>query len=460
LLETLTISLAMPIFDLHAHYSFKPANSKNYSTRRLPDPDHWSERFKKKDEYKDLVNILDKTVVKSSQLHGNAATKGAYKIICNGLYPLERGFVINSLKGVVSMLTGYSRDVLKELKSKERSYFFLLENEYLNLLQNQNKTLSEEGNRYRLIDSFEEILKHSGQGNKDLLILNSIEGIHCLAEDVFDKNGKPENILKAEEKFRLKPGTRNGNTVFEEYIDNISKGIERIKFEWKHTPFFVTFAHHYYSHISGHAPSISGFVSVIASQKGSITLSRTQDQIISQEYFQIGIHKWGYKLLRDLLARRIDGKGNCRRILIDIKHMSPKARLEYYQFLRQYCVERDDQIPIVCSHAGVSGRREIAKGVNDFKLQRGEKKSSQYFYNGVINLFDDEIKEIIDSDGIIGLMVDERRMIGDKIPPEANMSNKQFADFTRQNSKCLNHMNKLKQKKEWERSVQFEKRRN
>ncbi len=440
----------MPIFDLHAHFSFKPANSKNYSTQRLPDPDHWSERFKKKKDYRDIVNLLDKTVVKSSQLNGNAATKGSYRIICNGLYPLERDFIVNAFKQPLSMLTGYSVETLNELKKKERSYFFILEREYLNLLQNQKRPLSEKGNFYHLVDSFDHIKTVLKKKKNDLCILNSIEGIHCLAEDVFKSNGKPENILIAEEKFRLKKETRTGDSVFERYIDKLSEGIDRIKFEWKHTPLFITFSHHYYNHVAGHSPSISGFVKLVAPQNGKITLEKNENLTRTQEFFHIGIHKWGYKLLRDLLARRKEGKGTCRRVLIDIKHMSPRARLEYYQFLRQFNIEREDHVPIMCSHAGVSGRREIAKLNAKFDLQSGEKTRSQYFYNGVINLFDDEIEEIINSDGIIGLMVDERRMIGEKLPPEANMNKKQFNDFTKEISRCLNAANKLKHKQKWE----------
>ncbi|MEZ4789491.1 MAG: hypothetical protein R2811_05680 [Flavobacteriales bacterium] len=65
----------MPLFDLHSHFSFKPANS--YSTADvLPDVDHWNERKK---EWLGFSAALANEVVKSSQLHGNAATEGGFQ---------------------------------------------------------------------------------------------------------------------------------------------------------------------------------------------------------------------------------------------------------------------------------------------------------------------------------------------------------------------------------------------
>ncbi|MBK8881392.1 MAG: membrane dipeptidase [Bacteroidales bacterium] len=98
------------------------------------------------------------------------------------------------------------------------------------------------------------------------------------------------------------------------------------------------------------------------------------------------------------------------RILIDIKHMSLVSRRQYYKM-----VERG--IPIIMSHGGVTGVSYNSMPIVKCELT-GKCAKVEYFkpaglmntnFNPwSINLYDEEIPIILESDGIIGLNLDER----------------------------------------------------
>ncbi len=105
--------------------------------------------------------------------------------------------------------------------------------------------------------------------------------------------------------------------------------------------------------------------------------------------------------MHELLA-----KDNGRRVLIDIKHMSIKARKEYYKMLESHNrLNSNDQIPIVCSHTGMSAYKTIKASARRKDKPRKMKKSS--FNNWAINLSDEEVNIIADTGGLIGIMVDK-----------------------------------------------------
>ena len=104
-----------------------------------------------------------------------------------------------------------------------------------------------------------------------------------------------------------------------------------------------------------------------------------------------------------------------KRILIDIKHMSLESRKQFYDILeREYISER---IPILISHGGVTGVSWDNKPVVCRKKYREWRKVRYFQPKGLmgtkfnpwsINLYDEEIKKIVESDGLIGLNLDER----------------------------------------------------
>ncbi len=161
-----------------------------------------------------------------------------------------------------------------------------------------------------------------------------------------------------------------------------------------------------------------------------------------------------------------------KRIYIDVKHMDVRSRLDYYLLHDSLVKATGDTIPIIYSHGAVSGKKlkvayytsvsplmddygEIInpksfyedlfynythrncglikdygdkeedrewfkeKGMDDPEISledikltnsKDDQATVGWFYPWSINLFDEEIPEIYNSDGIIGVMADERTL--------------------------------------------------
>ncbi|HLF63769.1 MAG TPA: hypothetical protein VI603_08450 [Saprospiraceae bacterium] len=438
------------LFDFHVHFSFKPANSANFTSGTEPDPDHWRERLGM--DHFSLASLGEKTVIKSSQINGNACTLGLHRVLCNGLYPLERGFIRNSIINSISTLTGFSLKSLRDLESCRSSYFAALEQEYHNLLAHQNDpTFSKHGNVYMLVNSFQEIMQNINTDTNILNILNSVEGGHAFAGDIRDANGIVVDIMAAEKrhiKSLFNGGA--GDIDFKQYITLLAQNIDHVKSQWAHIPFFVGLSHHYYNHLAGHSPSLTTVVNTALSQYGSTVDQNDTTKTI--DVFWLGIHPWGQGILNKLLSRITANGSPTRRVLIDIKHMSPQARLDYYGILdRMIQNNPGERVPIIVSHTAVSGRRDTRRSIdNDYVMFDDEKDNCRFFYSGfgetlthrfegIINLFDDEIVRIVNSDGLIGLMIDERRIMGRFLPPESGFDKKsEFNKIAKKSGKALN----------------------
>ncbi len=135
------------------------------------------------------------------------------------------------------------------------------------------------------------------------------------------------------------------------------------------------------------------------------------------------------------VIRRCYDTTSGQRILIDIKHMSLSGRQQFYAWKRADPELRD--VPIVASHAGVTGlpwaydQRKaywdeerflpsLGQWAIDYRkpagLSLGRLESN--FNPSTINLFDEDIREIIASGGLIGLMLDQRQLGVNKKPFE------------------------------------------
>ncbi|MCY7349128.1 MAG: hypothetical protein LH606_00440, partial [Cytophagaceae bacterium] len=114
-------------------------------------------------------------------------------------------------------------------------------------------------------------------------------------------------------------------------------------------------------------------------------------------------------------------------VLIDIKHMGLKSRLDFYDYRRA----KGYALPIIASHMGVTGY-----SVDEWKSALGEAKlirlkasntpvvsvethrrtagewgvfNKTFTYNPwTINLMDEDIEEVLNSDGLIGISLDVR----------------------------------------------------
>jgi microsomal dipeptidase-like Zn-dependent dipeptidase len=124
-------------------------------------------------------------------------------------------------------------------------------------------------------------------------------------------------------------------------------------------------------------------------------VKRKTDQ---SEGLNTGFTPLGLKILKRLLD---DGGG--KRIYPDIKHMSARARNEYYALLDSDLPEFKN-IPVIVSHCACSGLKSSTNRI------QGNSAVAPKLNPLDINIFDDEIIRIAKSKGIIGLQLDERRI--------------------------------------------------
>lgn len=171
--------------------------------------------------------------------------------------------------------------------------------------------------------------------------------------------------------------------------------------------------------------------------KGSLPLYDYQEEKLEYPIFSLGINHFFYNGLggqanpfkplqnfvfrggkandesisplgKKVIQSMIDS-GDGRMIIPDVKHMSLKSRQWYYQLLKSEQA-KGNRIPVMFSHAAIAGMSE-----NDPKfLQKDKpKKYKDIIYNNwTINLSDEDIKMVHETNGLIGLILDRFRLIG------------------------------------------------
>ncbi len=360
--------------DLHCHPSLKPYSKSfkyNPTKQNALDPNRKNSiwHYSPPNFLEKLVNRLV-TLTKFTQTDLTALAKAKTKIVVVALYPFEKHFFgkeVLGIKGVtdvlVNLVASISQSRMDNIRSNE-NYFEDLVDEYNYYLQLHNQIQKIDGKiyTYRIVASFQDIeanLTQETESKKIINIILSIEGGHSFNTGlVMSKN------------------TANKNEVLRKVL--------AVK-NWKHRPLFLTFAHHFYNELCGHARSIS--ISL---------LKKNQNRGLNS-----GITELGYEVIKLLLD---NSKG--KRIPIDIKHMSTASRKAYYNLLdAKYA---NESIPIIASHAACNGKHSIVQWD-----KVGIKNHREWFADIDINFYDSELIRIAKSNGIFGIQLDERR-IGSK----------------------------------------------
>ena len=360
--------------DLHCHPSLKPySKSFKYSPTKQNALNagrknsiwHYSPpTFLEK-----LVNRIV-TLTKFSQTDLTALAKANTQTVVVSLYPFEKHFLTKRVwgwKGLTDVLVNLAASISQSRIDhvlRHEDYFQDLVDEYQFYLQLDNQVQQINGvtYTYRVVRNFQEIEQNNNLATPHRKIINivlTIEGGHAFNTGL-----------------KLDENTGVPTTVIEH--------VKKVK-TWEHKPVFITFAHHFYNELCGHARSI-----------GIKVLQKNQDRGLNT-----GITPLGYQVLALLLDNT-----NGNRILIDVKHMSRLARKEFYELVDTSYTSQ--QIPIIASHGGVTAHRSIdTPNVTDYP------DKTQWFNNTDINFYDDEIIRIAKSNGIFGIQLDERR-IGSK----------------------------------------------
>ncbi|WP_194767499.1 hypothetical protein [Tamlana sp. I1] len=416
-----------PIGDLHCHPSFKPTNNPEIK-------DIWT--YKNNSNTKDLfqgilgvsprrwlVNIFVKDLARYTQSNLDNCYEGNNRLLFLSIYPIERQFlkvdrpfststflqrlILGKVFGIklkldidsriFRILTGFSEDnvnyyLKNAYESEVVDYFDAdLKTEYQYL---KNSDLSSSSNisdencpSFQLVSNYEEYLELT---NKNIIAgIVTIEGMHALGQyktsDLFGI--KSINELQPEAQTQLK----------NHFITNVSRLKNKTEFEF--TPYFITFAHHFNNLLTGHAKSfgeaknksVPGFSNVFNQKKG----------------LDLGISDFG----KELIINHLLSKTNGQRILIDTKHMSLEARNDYNAIVKDFR-RRNDTVPIIISHTAINGISTRAKAAEKEDTNQLDKNS--YVSRWDINVTDEDIIDVFESEGIIGVCMHDGRMPGGK----------------------------------------------
>jgi microsomal dipeptidase-like Zn-dependent dipeptidase len=348
-----------PNFDFHIHPSFKTFLGA------LKEPD-------RKDCWKNVAFGANACIgILNSQSSLTQMKQGNVRLAVANVLSLERPLAKNFLLSVFNTLSPQLDDeIFRKVRNQNSnpedsfSYFDLMMAELIHLVNAQH---TDPNLKVKIIKSMAEFVND----DQTINLILAAEGGHNFYGEV-DK-GEQED---------------NQNAILRHL------GIFKRKNE-QFRMFYITLVHLYTSHLGNHAFAI---------------------KLITGREFKPagkGLTDLGKIFIREAL--RTSATEN--RILIDIKHMSLQSRLDFYKIRK----EEFPDVPIIASHIGVTGtsfRRNAIRFVDatmsvtlnevyfNFDLCKG--LANTYFNPWSINMYLEDIEEIVASGGLMGVSLDKR----------------------------------------------------
>jgi hypothetical protein len=373
----------MFFIDIHTHPTLKPFKRKE--PKNLFNFENYENFFKASNFFSRLLSKILKLITadipKYSQSNINSLYAGNFRVAIISLFSLEEEFKKSNILNeklsldMFSLTVGIQQKNLSEYNNKKENYFKQLECEYLFLLNNQN---SNNINNYKLVRNFKEIQKSIKLNKNEVCLINSIEGIQCLSGYDEINNFNSEELL----------------TTTKENI-NIIKN-------WEFPPFFITMNHHFWNGFSSHAPSVTRiFGKPIFNQKNKFK----------------GINEQGEEIIKYLMSQE-----NGKRILIDIKHFDAQSRKDFYKIVKKNKINA----PIICSHTGVNTYDSLDDIIKGYPFEKNKKS---YFHEWEINICKEDVVEIVDSGGLIGIQFDFKRLCGKGVKNKIKNDKKKILDL-------------------------------
>jgi hypothetical protein len=365
--------------DIHCHsglhpFAYKIAGKKRNNNVWDYDPPKDRQRDSKYPEY--------------TQADFTSMAKGGVKLIYVSIYPIEQGWFDPAI-----IKTGFLADMAAKIisrvpvkfinmvQSDDYKYFDFFTKEYDYLLDGSGKLHDVKDEDKNSVEKYKYVMLKPGDDINAILQDDHTIGVIVTAEGA-------QSFISGNEK-------NIENSSFK--LDETIKNIEDVK-KWDCPPFFISMSHHFYNGLCGHTRSLPAPASVLLKQ--TIGLNEP-------------INAKGKKVIDCLLALN-EFEGNGPRILIDTKHMSVAARQEYYAKVREFNDGKadPDKIPIVVSHTAYADNKSMTAAIEWPDTEENKYKASGRFNNWSINLSDDEIMEVFNSNGIMGLNFDERILAG------------------------------------------------
>jgi microsomal dipeptidase-like Zn-dependent dipeptidase len=355
------------IVDIHAHPTLRAYNSRFDAGQR----NIWEKTYNAAPETSigRWARMKSREILKESQANLNSYASAKARVVFDALYPLEKGFLdfrrvpklmLGRKAGdeILQAVTGFEAHQIQAMR-RSKDYFGELMGQYAFLSKGQGASPCGQ-HHYRLANNWSDVQDILKGDDHTIAVVVTIEGAHAFNCGL--------------------PHTRGyTGPVAQQLMENIGTAKA-----WRHAPFFVTFSHHFYNELCGHARSFKPGAYQAVNQKEGIG---------------DGFTPIGRQVAAALLSR-----DNGRRILIDVKHMSISGRKEYYAMLAEY-KRQGDHIPIVCSHTGMNDFATM--GASKRRKDKLRKNRGSHFHNWAINLSAEEIRLISQSGGMIGLMVDK-----------------------------------------------------
>lgn len=357
--------------DIHLHITMKPFfHGYPHTTKTIADI---IEHPKPSTGAGKVYAMATRYVASRSQASVGQMQKGKVRLAWAVLHPMEKEFFNMSPVARVWTRKKGRKDMMLVAAANTVEAYDHLKNEwdYFNILRKEYHYLCTEVEKEKRVSLIKDRSAWEQLPQKEDVIglAVSIEGGHSL-QDADMSRGKL-------------PGT--------EFIRRLESHIHEIK-QWEYAPVCMNLCHHFHNRLSGHAQSLNGIERFIL-----------LDQTYGKDH---GIWPAGWKAIHTLLD---DQSG--ARILVDTKHMSMRARQEYYRYLA--CSKPG--IPIICSHTGMNGYNTMEQSLR--KRDRNRKSKRSDLCRLSMNLSDEEIRIIYNSGGLIGLMMDKFRMGGYRMAP-------------------------------------------
>ena len=391
-----------------------------------------AKKFKRKGEFSPWTVIASnsknqekgKMGASYSQIDLVKCWNGNLRLTFNSLYPLERQFVVGMdptikedkwyhfmARGVLGH-SGLKRDLLQTVYMK-------IPDKVVDFFQSEDYDYWESLNREKdfvLLDSGKRIKKNEihvpsalfgdekaaarraaefpetyvAENACYLVPKNKAELLKSLADDT-----EITMIITIEGAHAI--GTDRSKNSSPTSVQDISDRIKFIKEMWEVPVFFITFAHHFDNYLCGHAHSIPGMGKVLMKQRRNMNG---------------GFRRNGHRIIREVLGLNSNLERDPTlgyRILIDVKHMAAKSRMEYYSLINA-CLEKGDRIPVIASHCGYSGVESLAEHIRCEKEEKDDycDKKSGKFNAWNINMCDEDIEMIVKTRGMFGISFDQR----------------------------------------------------
>ncbi len=352
----------------------------------------------------------------ASQSNFDALFEGGVRVAFVSLTPMEKAFTVlnpdakglksdllktflaersNYRDGFLSSLamnalTGFKVSDIDYIKNTAYDiYEDLLLKELESLASLNNKKSSNGKYTLKFPANFNE-LSSNLKDETTLNVILTIEGAHAF--------GRAQTLPEIQQSIRSSHQIDTHNVAL---ANALCKNIKHLRTKFSIPIFSVGLCHHFWNGLAGHARSLASLLEAILNQEQGLNAPLLDN---------------GRVVIDEFNNTEYDGK-TVSKIVVDIKHMSPQCRKDYYAYLATKPALKNNSI--FCSHTGISMSFETLDEWISYVKQNPQEKSgkkyeegSYYLHEQSINLCREDLVHIYLSKGLLGIQLDEKRIMG------------------------------------------------